>query len=367
MKYVTLEMTVRLLAESLSKDVVRHLVEEACEHPSLFLRREAGGTSKLQHGEILRGDDVERCEALRSILTCDPSLVSWISGGWNPSSHLLFPAKQRQEIRTALLSLHRQMAPVTLAISILEFAFGSDWAVGSCLDALPEGARFLDEKDASVLLNSGVTLDLEAQRRLIQSCEENAERVTIREPRILSALEYCTGRRTLQSGFDFDVTVAPSSENEKCVIVKARNTVRPVERPLLFALLSGHIANLGADHNLQHPGRPATENSSVKTTRNWIPLDALGRFRSFEAKNLRLRRKAAISMSKTLRLRHRNPLQHWDVSMGQVLSFSDSTTRERFVGLLMEEKPSSEESNLEGVFPAEEEERSKYSSVRHGL
>jgi hypothetical protein len=113
-----------------------------------------------------------------------------------------------------------------------------------------------------------------------------------------------------------------------------------VESPLLFALSSGHVVHM-SDEILMHPGRTplARTVKHEAQTKGWIPVDAMSRFRALESKNTRHRIKAASAMSKTLLLRHRNPLLYWDVSMGQVLSVSDANAHGRFVGLLMEGAP----------------------------
>jgi P-loop containing NTP hydrolase pore-1/C-terminal domain on Strawberry notch homologue len=353
MKLVTLEMTTRLLAESLPKDVVRGLVSAASEAPRL-IRRDAG-LNRLQHEELLRGNEEERRQGLRSILASDPSVAGWMSGGWTTATHPLFPETQQNEVMTTLPCLLRHGLPTPLARHILEYAFGSDWAVARCLEGIPEGTRFLDEKEASVLLNSGSTLDLESQRRLLQSCEENSARMTVREPRIMSVLEYCYGRKTSPRGFYFEVAVLPCSEEEKIVFVASRSTVEPVKEPLLFTTSSGHLVHLDCGM-VQYPGRPSSavaDDQSAKL-RKWIPLDALGRFRCFEAKNLRLRAKAAGRMSKSLRLRVRNPLQHWEFSAGQVISVPETTTHDRFVGLLMDTTELREEGSLQELHAREE-------------
>ena len=353
MKNVTLEMTVRLLAEGIPKDAVKRLIQEASNNPRL-VRREAG-LAKLHHGEILRGTEAERSASLRTILSCDPSLACWISGGWSPASHHLFPIIQKSLIWTSTLALNQRRLPASLVRHVLEYAFGSDWDVVRCLEALPDGAGFLDEKDSSVLLNSGTTLPLESQQRLLQSCEENAARMTLREPRIMSALEYCIGRKTAPRGFEFEVIVSARTASVMSVTVSARNTVSPVETPILYALASGHVVHQEGEY-MQYPGRPRIlrVNKDAAKMRNWLPFEALGRFRSFESKNLRLRLKAANSMSKVLLLRHRNPLLYWDVSMGQVLSVSATETHRRFVGLLMEATISREDSSLEEIHTQEE-------------
>ena len=335
MKLVTLEMTTRLLAETLSEDALARLKEEVSDVVRPF--RHDLGLNKLHHGDLLRRNGEERYENLRSILSSDPSLASWISGGWTPSSHHLFPPLLKRDVATTLLCLNRGGFPTPLAQQVLEYAFGSGWDVNRCLGSMPEGTRFLDEKNASVLLSSGATLELDLQRRLLQSCEENSARMKLKEPRILSVLEYCTGRRTPPPGFRFEVILRPFSEDEKTVVVTAKNEAETVKTPVLFATSSGHIIHGEADA-MQYPGRTrvvVSEKEPAKM-RNWIPLDALLRFRSLETKHIHLRSKAARHMSKSLRLRFRNPLQYWDVSTGQVLSVAGSSTHDRFVGLLME-------------------------------
>lgn len=335
MKLVTLEMTTRLLAETLSEEALARLKEDVSFNARTF--RHEAGLHKLHHGDLLRRNEEERYESLRSILSSDPSLTSWISGGWTPSSHHLFAPVMKSDVATTLLCLNRRGFPTPLSQQVLEYAFGSRWDVNGCLASLPEGMRFLDEKDSTVLLSSGATLELDLQQRLLQSCEENSARMKLKEPRILSVLEYCTGRRTLPTGFHFEVILRPSSEDEMTVVVTAKNAVKSVKRLVLFATCSGHIVHCEAD-TIQYPGRMCvaqSEKEPVKT-RNWLPLDAFLRFRSFESKHDRLRSKAARHMSKSLLLRFRNPLQYWDVSTGQVLSVAGSATYGRFVGLLME-------------------------------
>lgn len=337
-KMVTLEMTVRLLADSLPADVVRKLVEDTAS-TSTLARREAW-LAKLQHEDLLHGSDAERVASLRSILTADSRLACWLSGGWSPRSHSIFSPTQQALVWQSTLALSHQGLPSPLIRCVLEMAFGSDWAVAKSLKSVPSGKRFLDEKDSTTFLNVCASLPLSEQQRLLQSCEENALRITQKEPRIMSALEYCTGRRVLPCGFSFELSTQRHSDCEKTVVVVVRNTMAKVESPLLFALSSGHVVHI-SDEILMHPGRTplARTVKHEAQTKGWIPVDAMSRFRALESKNTRHRIKAASAMSKTLLLRHRNPLLYWDVSMGQVLSVSDANAHGRFVGLLMEGAP----------------------------
>jgi len=356
MKLVTLEMTARLLAEGLSEGSLKKLQEEASSNVRT-LQQEAGLT-KLHHGALLQGSEEERFMSLRSILMSDPALASWISGVWTPSSHRLFSPTQKRAISATLLCLARKGFPASLTQQALEYAFGSGWDVSRCVGSLPEGISFLDESNASVLLSSGATLELDLQQRLLQSCEENSARMKLKEPRILSVLEYCTGRRTLPPGFTFGVVLLPFSDEEKTVVVTTKNTVAPVEHPVLFSTFSGHMMHREDGEGLRYPGRPCAAGPDKQPTklRNWIPIDAFLRFRTFEARNIRLRSNAAKNMSKTLRLRFRNPLHYWDVSTGQVLSVDSTATYDRFVGLLMETTTSCGDRSVSELCSQEEAE-----------
>ena len=331
MQAVTLELTVRALGASLPATDVHGLVERAAASEGLVGRRSR--LAKLRRESLLHGDEGERALSLRSILEHDASMRSWLLGGWTGRKHALFPDEERTAIWTAALSLSRRRLPHVLLAGILEFAFGSEWAVTSLLQALPEREGVLDETDFSVLLSSGSSLHLAGQRRLLQCFEENTRRIAQKEPRILPVMEYCMGRRTPPKGYDFEVAVTQGA-TEVFVAVTSLNLEVPVEQPLLFCTPHGHIFHQEGE-SMRQPGRP--EQAVQRTQpRSWVPLDALTRFRGFEAKNLRLRERAALNMSKVLRLRVQEPLRHWERSMQQVLAVPGTATRARFVGLLME-------------------------------
>lgn len=329
MQAVTLELTVRALAAKLPGPILQRTVATAAEG----LVSRTGGLAKLRHRDLLQGDVVTLTQNLRTILGSDAGLRGWLLGGWTPEKHLLFPEDLRGEVYRVALSLNRWNFPFVLVQTVLEFAFGSEWAVTPLLNALPDREAVLDERDFTVLLNSASAMDLQSQRRLLQCFEENAGRVLPQSPRILSVVEYCTGRKSPPKGYDFEVAVLPNGA-ERTVVVKAQNLEVPLNDPLLFCTPHGHIFHrTGAQ--VQQPGRPVNERSTTQA-RNWVPLDAFVRFRSFEAKNLRLRERAALTMSKVLQLRVQDPLRHWDRSAQQVLAVPATTCEECFVGLLME-------------------------------
>jgi hypothetical protein len=330
MQAVTLELAVRALGASLPATDVRRLVQNAAASQGLVGRM--GRLARLRRQSFLRGDEAERLFTLESILEHDAIPHSWLIGAWTTQKHALFPQEERAVIRTAALALNRRRLPHVLLTGILEFAFGSDWAVTPLLQALPEREAILDETDFSSFLSSGCSLRLAEQRRLLQCFEENAARLAEQRPRIISVVEYCTGRKAAPKGYDFDMAVTGEAA-EVFVTVKSLNLEVPVEQPLLFCTAHGHIFHQEGD-SVRQPGRPERTTQGVPP-RSWVPLDALWRFRGFEAKNLRLRERAALNMSKVLRLRVQEPMRHWEQSAQQVLSVPATASRARFVGLLM--------------------------------
>ena len=327
---VTFELAVRALAESLPAQEVLNVAEMAAASEGLV--RRGSHIGKLRRQVLLRGDDEERLMNLHAALENDANRRAWLLGGWSRRKHALFPKEERTAIWTAALALSRQSLPHTLLVDVLELAFGCEWAVAPLLLALPGRERILDEADFSVFLSSGCGLHLAGQRQLLQCFEENASRLMQPEPRILSVIEYCTGRRVAPKGYAFEVAVAGEGA-EVCVTVLTLDQQKPVEEPLLFSTGHGRIFHEAGEH--AQLGRPERMTQAAQP-RSWVPLDALRRFRSFESRNLELRRRAALNMSKLLRLRVQEPLRHWEQSARQVLSVPDTAMRARFVGLLME-------------------------------
>lgn len=329
MRAVTQELAVRALAASLPPADVQRLVEEAAASEGLV--RRTGRVAKLCDEDVLSGDEAARLRRLQRALELDAGLRAWLVGGWTPQNHALFPPAEKAAVWTAALCLSRSGAPPPLARHVLEYAFGSEWAVLPLLRCLPEGAAMLRERDFAVLLGSASALQLESQRRLLRCFEENAARLALQAPRIVSVVEYCTGQRAVPRGYAAAVTVARGGA-EATVQVRLRNLEAPVAAPLLFCSAFGHVYHREGEHARQ-PGKPVSE-QRAPAPKSWVPLDALARFRAFEAKNLRLRERAALEMSQALRLRVQDPLRHWDESAQQVLAVP-AAAEGGFVGLLM--------------------------------
>ena len=335
MRAVTLEMTVRLLVARLPKDVVRQISQEAEAYPRLNPREAV--LARIRNSTLLLGDSEQLRENLEIVLAADPSLAGLLTEGWSPDSHSMFLPRQQKLIWTAALAMNRHGLPSSLLSNVLAFSFGSEWDVETTLRWLPE--VFLDSKTHASLFSEASAMPLALQQRLLQSCEEISERISPKRQRIMTALDFCVSKGFgIPKGFSFDVQILRGRcVGERLVTVKTRNSVSPVEKPILFCLTSGHIVHLG-DCVACSPGRPPMSSRKAQElkTKTWVGVDARSRFASLESKHIHLRNRAAQGMSKILRMRFENPLLHWEESLRQVLSVDASPDEAKFVGLLME-------------------------------
>jgi hypothetical protein len=351
LRWVTLEMTLRLLRQRLGGDTrcppptqtaegdVRRLLLNGESRAALFEPEATAGGSLLRAFEAL---------AAALPLAC---AEAWLAPPWTPQTHALYSETARAAARTAAAHLAlRGRLPAPLVAHVLAFALGSDWDVEATLASLGRGVAFLDEARPRGFLDGCAGAPWAVQARLLRCCEEHAERCQPAPTALLHVVDHVL-RRHHRGTYHASVTFEPERRGG-CVRLRVvvRSEARATEVPLLFlhrrlGRLLGAVATADGRHWMRLPGHVghmagrsyhslaallAAEASEE------LPVASLRRFRGLEAKELARRADVAAGLGRRLLLAVTDPLSEWEHSLKVVLAAEDERGRP-FVGLLLRE------------------------------
>jgi len=369
-RWVTLEMTTRLLASQLGlsapppqacraprqaqdSEEEAEDEEEGAKQP-LRARAESALLALPRSDAFRAPEDLRtRFDALARALPKD-LLATWLRPPWSPRTHSWLPAGSRAEVEVAAAALTlRARLPQPLVIHVLGFAAGAPhWDVAGTLQDLGADLRFLDLEQPRDFIDACSRGSLAAQERLVQCCREHAERISEVPPRLLRAEDYVLRRRKA-AAYACDLTLRKEPFFVR-LQAEVRCTLEPSKEPLLFVHKRGRLLGAGFDGEAWSARTPGSARSlgSANRRRGYatlgqlleaealdaVPVGALCRFRSLEHAALEKRRLTARRLSRTLTLAVQDPLAYWEHSLRLVLALRD-TRGEPFVGLLLSDAP----------------------------